>query len=75
MLRHNIDNDLQKTIYEIDINDYIVAYKHNWKKADSETRKKSKEYWLDIYKNAIFRESFENAKTMLSVICELENEI
>lgn len=33
-----------------------------------------KEHWTDIYRNAIFLESFRNAERMLAVIADLESE-
>ena len=63
------------TIYEPNINAFIKSYRSNWKRATAATRKAAKEYWIDIYKNAIFPESFRNAERMLAVISELESEV
>ena len=75
MLYQEIDQTGHKTIYETDISEFIKSYRKNWKKASSATRKAAKEYWIDIYKNAIFPESFRNAEKMLAVISELESEV
>lgn len=75
MLYQEIDKAGRKTIYEININDFIKSYRANWKKASPATRKAAKEYWIDIYRNAIFPESFHNAERMLAVISELESEV
>lgn len=75
MLYQEIDKTGHKTIYETDINEFIKSYRANWKKATPEKRKAAKEYWTDIYRNAIFLESFHNAEKMLAVISELESEV
>lgn len=74
MLYQEVDKKGRKTIYELDISEFIKSYRANWKRASSETRKAAKEYWLDIYRNAIFPESFRNAERMLAVIADLERE-
>ena len=75
MLYQEIDQTGHKTIYETDISEFIKSYRKNWKKASSATRKAVKEYWIDIYRNAIFPESFRNAEKMLAVISELESDV
>ena len=69
-----IDKTDRKTIYETDINEFIRSYRANSKRATPATRKAAKEHWVDIYKNAIFPESFRNAEKMLAVIADLESE-
>lgn len=73
MLYREIDKTGHKTIYETDIGDFIRSYRENWKRATPEKRKAAKEYWTDIYRNAIFPESFRNAEKMLAVIADLES--
>lgn len=75
MLYQEIDKAGHKTIYETDISEFIKSYRANWKRATPEKRKAAKEYWTDIYRNAIFPESFHNAERMLAVISELESDI
>ena len=69
-----IDKTGRKTIYETDINEFIRSYRANWKRATPAARKAAKEHWVDIYKNAIFFDSFRNAERMLAVIADLESE-
>ena len=71
---NKIDKTGHKTIYETDINEFIRSYRANWKRATQATRKAAKEHWMDIYRNAIFLESFRNAERMLAVITDLERE-
>lgn len=73
MLYQEIDETGHKTIYEQDISEFIKSYRENWKRATPEVRKKAKEHWADIYRNAIFPESFRNAERMLAVIADLES--
>lgn len=75
MLYQEIDETGHKTIYETNINDFIKSYRLNWKQATPEVRKAAKEYWIDIYRNAIFPESFHNAERMLAVISDLESDV
>lgn len=75
MLYQEIDQTGRKTIYETDISEFIKSYRKHWKKASPAMRKAAKEYWIDIYRNAIFPESFRNAERMLAVISELESEV
>ena len=75
MLYQEIDKAGHKTIYETDISEFIRSYRENWKRATPAARKASKEYWTDIYRNAIFSESFHNAERMLAVIADLEREV
>ena len=75
MLNQEIDQTGHKTIYETDISEFIKSYRKNWKKASPATKKAAREYWLDIYRNAIFPESFRNAEKMLAVISELESDV
>ena len=75
MLYQEIDQTGRKTIYETDISEFIKSYRKNWKKATPEMRKAAREYWLNIYRNAIFPESFRNAEKMLAVISELESDV
>lgn len=75
MLYQEIDKTGHKTIYETDISEFIKSYRENWKRATPEQRKAAKEYWRDIYRNAIFIESFRNAEKMLAVIADLESEV
>ena len=74
MLYKEIDKTGRKTIYETDINEFIRSYRENWKRATPAARKAAKEHWVDIYRNAIFPESFCNAEKMLAVIADLESE-
>ena len=74
MLYQEIDKTGHKTIYETDIGDFIKSYRENWKRATPAARKAAKEYWTDIYRNAIFPESFRNAEKMLAVIADLEGD-
>ena len=74
MLYKEIDKTGHKTIYETDISEFIKSYGANWKSATPAARKAAKEYWADIYRNAIFPESFRNAERMLAVIADLESE-
>ena len=74
MLYQEIDKTGHKTIYETDISEFIRSYRANWKRATPAARKAAKEYWTDIYRNAIFPESFHNAEKMLAVIADLESE-
>ena len=60
-----------KTIYETNINDFIRSYRAHGKRATPAAKKAAKEHWEDIYKNAIFPESFHNAEKMLAVIADL----
>ena len=75
MLYQEINETGHKTIYETDISEFIKSYRANWKQATPTMRKAAKEYWIDIYKNAIFPESFRNAERMLAVISELESDV
>ena len=75
MLYQEIDKPGHKTIYETDVNEFIKSYRANWKQATPTMRKAAKEYWTDIYRNAIFPESFRNAERMLAVISELESDV
>ena len=75
MLYQEIGETGHKTIYEINISEFIKSYRENWKQATPTMRKAAKEYWIDIYKNAIFPESFRNAEKMLAVISDLENDV
>ena len=75
MLYQEIKKTVRKTIYETDINEFIRSYQANWKRATPAARKAAKEHWVDIYKNAIFPESFHNAERMLAVIADLESEV
>lgn len=75
MLYQEIDQRGRKTIYETDISEFIKSYRKNWKKATPAMRKAAKEHWIDIYRNAIFPESFRNAEKMLAVISELESDV
>ena len=75
MLYQEIDKTGHKTIYETDISEFIKSYRAKWKRATPTMRKAAKEYWTDIYRNAIFPESFHNAEKMLAVISELESDI
>ena len=75
MLYQEIDKKGRKTIYETDISEFIKSYRKNWKKASPATKKAAKKYWIDIYRNAIFPESFRNAERMLALISELESEV
>ena len=75
MLYQEIDKTGHKTIYETDISEFIKAYRANWKRATPTMRKAAKEYWMDIYRNAIFPESFHNAEKMLAVISDLERDV
>ena len=59
------------TLYAKQVN---PEYQENWKRATPAARKADKEYWADIYRNAIFTESFRNAEKMLAVIADLESE-
>ena len=70
-----IDKTDRKTIYETDINEFIRSYRENWKRATPAARKAAKEHWVDIYKNAIFPESFHSAERMLAAIADLESEV
>ena len=72
MLYQEIEKTGRKTIYETDISDFIISYRANWKRATQAARKAAKEHWVDIYRNAIFLESFRNAEKMLAVIADLE---
>lgn len=74
MLYQEIDKTGHKTIYETDISEFIRSYRENWKRATPVARKAAKEYWTDIYRNAIFPESFRNAEKMLAVIADLEGD-
>ena len=74
MLYQEIEKTGRKTIYETDISDFIISYRANWKRATQAARKAAKEHWVDIYRNAIFLESFRNAEKMLAVIADLESE-
>lgn len=74
MLYKEIDKTDNKTIYETDISEFIKSYRTNWKRATPAARKAAKEHWTDIYRNAIFSESFHNAERMLAVIADLESE-
>ena len=67
--------EIDKTIYETNISDFIRSYRANWKRATPAAKKAAKEHWVDIYKNAIFPESFRNAERMLAVIADLESEV
>ena len=75
MLYQEIDKTGHKTIYETDISEFIKSYRANWKRATPTMRKAAKEYWTDIYRNAIFPESFHNAEKMLAVISDLESDV
>ena len=75
MLYQEIDKTGHKTIYETDISEFIKAYRAKWKQATPTMRKAAKEYWTDIYRNAIFPESFKKKKKMLAVISELESDV
>ena len=75
MLYQEIAETGHKTIYEIDISEFIKSYRAKWKQATPTMRKAAKEYWIDIYRNAIFPESFHNAEKMLAVISELESDV
>lgn len=75
MLYQEISETGHKTIYETDVNEFIKSYRANWKRATPELRKAAREYWTDIYRNAIFPESFHNAEKMLAVISELESDV
>ena len=70
-----IDKTGNKTIYETNISDFISSYRANWKRATPAARKAAKEHWADIYRNAIFPESFRNAERILAVIADLESEV
>ena len=74
MLYQEIEKTGRKAIYETNISDFIRSYRKNWKRATPAARKAAKEHWTDIYKNAIFLESFRNAERMLAVIADLEND-
>ena len=73
-LKNMIDKTGHKTIYETDISEFIRSYRANWKRATPAARKAAKEHWTDIYRNAIFPESFHNAERMLAVIADLDSE-
>ena len=75
MLYQEIDKTDYKTIYETNISEFIKSYRAKWKQATPTMRKAAKEYWIDIYRNAIFPESFHNAERMLAVISELESDV
>lgn len=75
MLYKEIDKTVHKTIYETNISDFIISYRANWKRATPAAKKAAKEHWTDIYRNAIFPESFRNAEKMLAVIADLESEV
>ena len=72
MLYQEIEKTGRKTIYETDISAFIRSYRANWKRATPAAKKAAKEHWADIYKNAIFPESFRNAEKMLAIIADLE---
>ena len=74
MLYQEIDKTVHKTIYETDISEFVRSCRANWKRATPAARKAAKEYWTDIYRNAIFPESFRNAVRMVAVIADLESE-
>jgi hypothetical protein len=63
------------TIYEEQCtNDYMQWFRKVWKIATPEQRQGSKNHWTEIYKNALFAESFERAEKMLALIATLEEE-
>lgn len=74
MLCQDIDKHGHKTIYEMNMNDFMQSYRGKWAAATPESRAAAKAHWVDIYKNAIFPESFRNAERMLALIAELEDD-
>ena len=63
------------TIYEEQCtSEYMQWFRKIWKFATPEQRQGSKNHWLEIYKNALFAESFERAEKMLALIATLEEE-